>query len=95
MAVDASSESLLVAGPGDNRYPFFTPDGTRVVFSSNRSGRWDLWAVRVESGKAAAAPELVKPDIGSIQAMGFTRDGTLFYRQQIDQRDAFEVESMR
>ena len=24
--------------------------------------------------------------------MGFTRDGTLFYRQQIDQRDAFEVD---
>jgi len=92
MAVDASSESLLVSAPGDNRYPFFTPDGTRVVFSSNRSGRWDLWAVRVESGKAAAAPELVKPDIGSIQAMGFARDGTLFYRQQIEQRDAFEVE---
>ncbi len=92
MAVDASSEYRLVAAPGVNGGAFYTPDGSRVVFTSDRSGRWDLWAVRVSAGKAEGAPQLVKTDIGSVKNLGFTRDGTLYLSQRIDQRDAYTAE---
>lgn len=92
IAVDGSSESKLVVEPGENRRPFFTPDGQHVVFTSNRSGRWDLWAVAVKGGRAVGEPQVLKTDIGSVSAMGFSRDGTYYYTQQIDQRDAYEAE---
>ena len=92
MAVDTSTEVRLVEGRGENRKPLFTPDGQHVVFVSNRSARWDLWAVGIAGAKPTGQPVIIKPDVGSVSVMGFTRDGSLFYSQQIDESDAFEVE---
>jgi Tol biopolymer transport system component len=93
IAVDGSMQSTLVSGTGEHRDPFFTLDGRQVVFTSNRSGgRWDLWAVPVAKGKASSPPALLKADVGAVQTLGFDREGTLAYRQRVDQRDAYEVE---
>ena len=40
----------LVVGPGDDCDADPSPDGTRVVFSSDRKGSHDLWIVPVEGG---------------------------------------------
>lgn len=89
MATTGFEESKVVAAPGANRNPYFSPDGSRIVFASDRSGHWDLWSQRVANGKAEGNPELLKPEIGPVTNLGFSRDGTLFYRQQVDQSDAF------
>jgi Tol biopolymer transport system component len=91
MATDGSAESKVIAAPGANRNPYFSPDGSRIVFASDRSGHWDLWSLRVANGKSEDSPELLKPEIGPVTNLGFARDGTLFYRQQVDQSDAFTV----
>ncbi len=36
---------LLSAGEAQDRQPTYSPDGRRILFSSNRSGNLDLWAV--------------------------------------------------
>ncbi len=92
IAIDGSSESVLASEPGSNRGAFFTPDGSHVAFVSNRSGRWDLWSLRVAAGKPQGAPQLAKPDVGQVEAKGFTRDGTFYFVQTITQRDAYTVE---
>ncbi|UCF05462.1 MAG: serine/threonine-protein kinase [bacterium] len=42
---DTEPERTLTHGLGRDRQPAFSPDGVRVIFSSNRSGNTDLWIV--------------------------------------------------
>ncbi|MBK9062956.1 MAG: serine/threonine-protein kinase [Acidobacteria bacterium] len=37
----------------DGYYPAWSPDGKRVVFQSNRGGKWDLWTISAEGGPPA------------------------------------------
>jgi len=43
-------ERWLTRGATSDRQPTFSPDGRRILFSSNRSGNLDLWEVNIESG---------------------------------------------
>src|SRR5688572_4417949 len=79
LKADGSSEVELVRGAGFNEAPAWTPDGTRVFFTSNRSGGFGLWSIAVVDGRAAGSPELVKSDIGRISPMGFSSAGTYHY----------------
>jgi len=79
LAADGSSETRLAAHAADEPHGFFVPEGNRVVFLSGRSGQQGLWAMRVEGGKGAGEPELVRPDMGAVQLLGFTRAGALTY----------------
>jgi Tol biopolymer transport system component len=40
----------LTGGPTLDRQPSFSPDGTRVVFTSDRSGNLDLWSLELATG---------------------------------------------
>lgn len=79
LAADGSSEARIEHPANDER-PFWTPDGSRIVFQSSRSGQNGLWSVKMENGRPAAEPELLRPDLGAAQLIGFTRDGGLAYR---------------
>lgn len=83
LATDGSSEIRLISHTADDERPFWTPDGQRVVFLSDRSGRRSLWAVRVKDGHAEGDPELVRPDVGQMVTLGFSRAGGLYYRLPI------------
>ncbi len=45
------SQHWLSRGSSTDRQPVYSPDGAWVVFSSNRSGNLDLWAVSTETGE--------------------------------------------
>lgn len=45
----------LTSGPAWDREPAWTPDGSAIVFSSDRSGNFDLWRVSVAAAGAAGA----------------------------------------
>jgi TolB protein len=36
---------------GRNEDPSWSPDSRHVVFTSNRSGSWQLWVLDIESGR--------------------------------------------
>jgi Tol biopolymer transport system component len=65
------------------------PDGARVVFTSDRSGHWDLWSVKASPLDSHETPELIKADVGQVTNKGFSRDGSLFLQQSLEQADAF------
>jgi Tol biopolymer transport system component/imidazolonepropionase-like amidohydrolase len=53
MKPDGSGVRQLTNGHGDDREPRFSPDGTKIAFSSDRAfkGSYDVWVVDVGSGK--------------------------------------------
>ncbi len=79
LAADGSRDITLVEHPANDSYPLWTPDGTRVVFASDRTGTMDLWAIRVNDGQPQGNPELIKRDIGRAQPIGLNRKGSLYF----------------
>jgi Tol biopolymer transport system component len=72
-------ETPLVRRASQDRNPFFTPDGTGVVFVSNEGGSIGLWYQRVAQGQAQGSPVLLKSDLGNPLGIGFTTNGTFYY----------------
>ena len=64
MNSDGSNKTQLTSGTGDDRDPTFSPDGSRVTFSSTRDGaRW-IYIRNAESG--GGADRLKKPEVRGI-----------------------------
>ena len=81
MSADGSQETSVVRHPSDDRLFGWSPDGTRIVLASDRSGTWDAWAVPVQDGKAHGEAERIQQDIGWISSsLGVTRDGVVYYK---------------
>jgi len=76
--------TTVVAGhPAEDLLLAWTPDGSALVFLSDRSGTWDIWRVRVAAGKQQGAPELLKRDFGGdSDVLGLAPDGVLYYKTQ-------------
>ncbi len=79
LAADGSRETMVVQGPAGNGSPLWSPDGSRILFLSDRTGNISLWAVPIEQGKPNGPAELMKADIGRVRLQGITRGGTLYY----------------
>ena len=45
----------ITSGPAWDREPAWTPDGSAIVFSSDRAGNFDLWRVAVGASGASRA----------------------------------------
>lgn len=79
LAADGSRETAVVQGPARNGSPLWSPDGSQILFLSDRTGTTSLWTVPIEGGKPKGPAELVKADIGRVRLQGMTRSGTLYY----------------
>ncbi len=79
LAIDGSQETPLVEHPANDGAPFWTPDGKRIVFVSDRSGSMGVWMLDVDDGSPKGTPSQVKEMGTHFGPMGFTRDGSLYY----------------
>jgi Tol biopolymer transport system component len=70
--------------------PVWTPDGTRVMFQSDRRGPSDLWSIRVVNGAPEGPPELVREDVG--MPLGLARNGDYYYKSVTDLSDLYVAE---
>ena len=89
LATDGSREIPLIEHPADDKGPVWTPDGTKVIFASDRTGRASAWVLRLADEKAQGPPELVKPDLGRFFPVGFDRNGSYYYELHTGMRDVY------
>jgi Tol biopolymer transport system component len=78
LASDGSRETVAVRSQAEDRQPVWSPDGSQVLFVSNRTGNASLWTVHVAGGRPTGLPELVRTDVGG-RLLGMTRSGALYY----------------
>jgi Tol biopolymer transport system component len=81
MTADGRNEVVVAGHPAEDRLLGWTPDGTSLVFLSDRSGTWDIWTVHITGGKQQGEPELLKKDFGYYtDVLGFAPDGSCYYK---------------
>lgn len=91
LSASGNGETAAVAGPDDEYGPSWAPGGARLVYSSDRSGRMDLWSVAVVEGKCEGTPRVAKADIGLVAPLGFTPSGTFHYVHERSEEDVFSL----
>lgn len=89
IAVDGSREVPLVTHRAHDFLLGWMPRSDRVLFASDRSGATGAWTMRIESGQPRGDAELVKPNIGHVLAMNFTRAGDYYYAVSTGLRDVY------
>lgn len=87
-SADGSREFPLVESPWQDHVLGWTPDGSGVLFSSNRTGAMGVWWAAIKNGAANGTPIMIKDDLGKSAGMqapavlwpvGVTSSGSLFY----------------
>ena len=77
IATDGSAEFRVAPGIARGTTPYYSPDGSSVVFAGQREKQRVLWSVPIADGRPLAGPEVLKTDVGA--PMGFTASGALYF----------------
>jgi len=84
--VDSGRETALVERRGSDLMPRYSPDGDEVYFTSNFTGRFEIWKAPVSGGE----PEQVTQDGG--YGAGISPDGRyLYYAKGLGRRRLLRV----
>ena len=77
LAIDGSREIPAVVHPRNDVLMGWSPDGKRLLFTSDRTGSTGLWALAFINGEPQGAPEQIKVDVTG-DSMGVTSAGVLY-----------------
>jgi Tol biopolymer transport system component len=92
LATDGSSETTVVQHPARDYGMVWASDGSKLLFLSDRTGSPSLWAVPVQSGKAAGPAELVKTNFDAAQLLGMGSNGLLYYAVSGSTKNIYRAE---
>ncbi len=80
---------VLIDERANNLSPFWTPDGSGVFFTSNRSGALEGWVVPVSHGVAQGQPVQVASQLAGAMPLALTADGAYHYLLDTSDLDVY------
>ena len=84
LGVDGSRETPAVVHPATDRMVGWSPDGSLLLFTSDRTGSVGLWSIGISDGKPQGSPKQIKPDgFGRGETMGLTATGALYFGSKV------------
>lgn len=92
LAVRGTHSAVLVENPANDFSPIWTPDGNRILFTSDRTGTLGIWVLSVVDGSPQGAPELLRADMGKTWPVRFARGDSYFYGVQTTMQDVYIAE---
>jgi Tol biopolymer transport system component len=87
---DGSGHESVVAHPADDYLLGWAPDGSRVIFASDRTGSYGIWGVGIKDGRADGLLQWIKGDL-TPSPVRLTPDGTLYYQLIENLMDVYTV----
>ena len=84
-------DSVLVQNPAADDVVGWTPDGSGIVFVSDRSGTRDLYLLGIDNGRPRGDPQTLRRNFGANTDLHLSRDGRLFRVEDAGAYDSFIV----
>ncbi|NQU81748.1 MAG: PD40 domain-containing protein, partial [Bacteroidetes bacterium] len=79
MLANGDSDIPLIKHPANDRVLGWVPGRKEFLFISDRSGTWDLWAIKLDDGQPSGPAKRIYADIGEVSPMGFTQNGKCYF----------------
>jgi TolB protein len=89
IASDGSQHATLIQNRSDDDYPMWSPDGSEILFFSDRTGINSLWGISVARGKPAGEARLIQSNVGSVMPLGMSRAGAVYYASRKGGNDIY------
>jgi len=84
-------DSVLVQTAAADNMVGWTPDGSAIVFVSDRSGTRDLYLLGIQNGRPRGDPQSLRRDLGAAANLYLTRDGRLLRRENTGTWNSFII----
>lgn len=78
LPADGGQQVVVLGGPDDDRLLGWTPDGSSLLFYSDRGLTQGIWILHLENGKPAGEPTLLRGDVWRLEPIGFSRQAYYF-----------------
>jgi Tol biopolymer transport system component len=78
LKIDGTREIAAVTHRSNDVLVGWSPDGTRLLFTSERTGSTGLWSIGFSEGRIDGVPVLVRADTGRMPTISLTSSGALY-----------------
>jgi Tol biopolymer transport system component len=79
MLSNGDKDISLITHPANDKVLGWVPGRQEFLFTSDRSGSWDLWAIPIDDGKLTGTAKRIYTDIGDVESIGFIENGDCFF----------------